>query len=426
MTTTTGFRIDLEPLRTPAYRRFVIAWSLSLASLWVFYTAQTWTFLESSGTAAAVAYLPIALVIPVPIALIVGGLLTDSRGPKTILVLAQAATALTIGFIGVLDLAHQLTFVPTLATGLLMGVFGGLGSVPAQALMVRMVDRRLIASAYALSLVTVGLGRLVGGPIGGVIVQAVGSAPAFAVSAGGVLLATLLFVTLPDVEPLDAAGARISRRDLADAIGWVRYMPAAIAVIAFDAILAGLVYPYTAVVPVIARDLLGGGAADLGVLIAAGGVGVLVGGTIITPLARRLGQGRLLVAGVLAAAAGIAGLAMSGSVLTSSVLAAVAGGASNVASVTSGLLLQTMSPPRLRGRVLALDGVVANIVNPASLLGVGLLVDRIGAQVVLLAMSGLIALAVGSIVLAHRPVVGLDVDGQGRAIGVPPPRRRSA
>ena len=166
-----------------------------------------------------------------------------------------------------------------------------------------------------------------------------------------------------------------------------------------------------------ARDLLGGGAADLGVLIAAGGVGVLIGGTIISPLARRLGQGRLLVTAVVAAGTGIAGLALSGSVLSSSVLATVAGGASNAASVTSGLLLQTMSPPRLRGRVLALDGVASNIVNPASLLGVGLLVDRVGAEPVLLAMGGLIVVAVVTIIVAHRPMLDLDVDAQGQATG---------
>ena len=43
----------LEPLQNPAYRRFVVASVIVSVSSWVFYTAQTWSFLASSGTAAA-------------------------------------------------------------------------------------------------------------------------------------------------------------------------------------------------------------------------------------------------------------------------------------------------------------------------------------------------------------------------------------
>ena len=79
-----------EPLGVPAYRRYFVASMVASMCSWIFYTAQTWTFLESSGTAAAVAYLPVVLVVPVPIALIVGGVLTDRRGPNSTLILPRA------------------------------------------------------------------------------------------------------------------------------------------------------------------------------------------------------------------------------------------------------------------------------------------------------------------------------------------------
>src|SRR3990172_3338179 len=281
----------LEPFRNGAYRRFFLASVIGSVCSWIFYTAQTWTFLESGGTAAAVAYLPIVLVIPVPIALVIGGVFTERRGPKATLILAQAATAATVGVVGLLDAVHQLTFIPTLATGFLLGVFSGLGSVPASGLLLRIVDGRMVAKAFALSLIAVGIGRLVGGTLGGAVVAGFGSVAAFAVAFTGITAATLIFASLPHVEPLDVGGPQISRRDLLEAIAWARRMPAALALIAADAILAALIYPYTAVVPVIARDLLSGGAAELGVLIAAGGGGALIGGTVLAPLARTVGQG---------------------------------------------------------------------------------------------------------------------------------------
>ncbi len=402
-----------ELLANAAYRRYLLASVIGSVCSWIFYTAQTWNFLESSGTAAAVAYLPMVLVIPVPIALVVGGILTDRRGPNATLVFAQAATAVTMASLALLESAGLLTFLPTILTGFVLGVCSGLGSVPGQALLLRVVDPRVVAKAFALSLVTTGIGRLLGGPIGGLVAEQFGVIPAFLIAATGIALATLLYLTLPKAAPLETSGAQISRRDLGDAIGWVRRMPAAMALIAVDATMAAVIYPYTAIVPVIARDLLGGGAADLGILISAGGVGAIVGGIMLAPIGRRLGQARLFLGGVVVAGAGIAVLGFSHSVVVSSVVAAVIGGASIGASVTSGLLLQTMAPPRLRGRVLALDSVLWNLVNPVSLLVLGLSVEQLGAGPVLLAMGCLTALSVATIALAHRPVLGLDVNAKG-------------
>jgi predicted MFS family arabinose efflux permease len=407
------FRGALEPLASAPYRRFLAASVIGAVSSWIFYTAQTWNFLEASGTAAAVAFLPMVLVIPVPIALVVGGVLTDRRGPNTALVAAQALTAVTMASIALLESTHLLTFLPTLATGFVLGVCSGLGSVPAQALLMRVVDPRVVARAFALSLVTTGVGRLLGGPIGGAVAEAFGPVPAFIIAATGVLIATILFATLPKAAPLETTGVQISRRDLADAIGWVRRTPAAMALIAVDATLAGVVYPYTAIVPVVARDLLGGGAADLGILVSAGGVGAILGGAVLAPVARRAGQGRLALLAVATAGLGVAGLGFSHSVPVSSAVAALIGGTSIGASVTTGLLVQTMTPPRLRGRVLALDSVIYNLVNPASLLILGLSVDGFGAAPVLLVMGLLTALCVSAVAVAHRPVLQLDVDSSG-------------
>ena len=135
--------------------------------------------------------------------------------------------------------------------------------------------------------------------------------------------------------------------------------------------------------------------------------------SVLAPLGRRLGQGRLFLVGVVVAGAGVAALGLSHSALASAAVAALIGGASIGASVTSGLLLQTMSPPRLRGRVLALDSVLWNLVNPVSLLVLGLAVAQIGAGPVLLAMGVLTASAIATIVLAQRPLLHLDMDARG-------------
>ena len=384
-----------------------------LISGWIFYTAQTWTFLQSNGTAAAVAYLPIAMVLPVPIALVVGGLLTDRRGPTTVLVASQIAVALTVGTMAVLTMAGLLSFWPTLVLGVLLGAMGGLGSVPGQAIMIRLVDRQQIASAYGLSLITYGVGRLVGGPIGGAVVHAFGPGPALALSASGFVVAALLFRTLPKLEGLQAATQGLSRRDLGDAISWARRSRPVLALLALEAIAAGLISPYTQMMSVIARDLLHGGSEDLGLLIASGGVGILVGGVVMAPLGRRLGQGRFLFLAIAISIVGVVGLSVSTVLVLSCACAAVAAGADNASALTRSLLLQTISPPRLRGRILALDGVVSALSNPICLLAIGLLVATYGPTPILFGMAMLAALGLVLVALADPPLLDIQVEGPG-------------
>jgi predicted MFS family arabinose efflux permease len=407
----------LAPLRSPAYRRFLVGTSLSQTSSWIYYTAVTWALLESDGTAAAVAFLPLVLVLPVPFTLVAAGLFTDRRGPRHVLLLSQLAIALVVGLAALLAAVHALTFVPTLAIGLLVGIFTGFETVPSQALIVRLVDAEEAPDAYGTSLLTIGTARIIGGPLGGALVGLGGAGPAFSVAAVGMLLALVLFMGLPRTEGL--ATAPVTRSLLLDfgrAVNWAKRARAALLMITIDALLSALIFPYLVLMPVVARDLVGGRATDLGYLIAAGGVGVMLGAFSVQTIGRRIGQGRLLIGAVLAASLGVAGLGLSSSLVLSALLAALVAGSTNAFGVTEGLLLQTMTPPQIRGRVLAIDGVIANIANPVGILTAGLLVDRFGGRVVLVGMAVIALVGVLAILGVRRPVVLLDVADDGALV----------
>src|SRR5205085_3012643 len=117
--------------------------------------------------------------------------------------------------------------------------------------------------------------------------------PAFAIAAVTMVVALVLFLGLPETEGLAKAPTTSSLLDLGRAIQWVSKARAAMLMIVADALLSAFIFPYIAVMPVVARDLVGGTAADLGFLIAAGGVGVLIGAFSIQAIGRRIGQGRL-------------------------------------------------------------------------------------------------------------------------------------
>jgi predicted MFS family arabinose efflux permease len=405
------------PLRSAEFRRFLGGVTLTNTSSWIYYTAVTWTMLQSNGAAAAVAFMPLMLVIPVPVSLLLAGQLTDRRGPRHVLLLSQIAMAAVIALAGVLALANMLSFIPTLAIGFLVGVITGFQTVPSQALIVRLVDQRDAASAYSTSLLTIGIARIVGGPVGGALVAVGGPGPAFLVAAAGAGGALLLFVALPQTEGLaKSAITRSTVLDIGRALTWATKARAALLMIVADALLSAFIFPYMAMLSLVARDVLHGTSADMGLLIAAGGVGVLIGAFTVQDLGRWLGQGRLLVVALVASAIGVAGLGSSSVLLLSAGLAGLVAAATNAFGVTEGLLLQTMTPPPIRGRVLAIDGVVANVANPLGILAVGLLAEQFGAGPVMLGMAVVAVGGVFAILAVRRPVVLLDVDEDGQLV----------
>jgi MFS family permease len=110
---------------------------------------MTWTVLQNAGTAAAVpAILPLVYVVPVPIAIVASGFLTDRRGPRFTLALSELGLGAALLLGAGLAVAGALSFGPTLLVGALVGTSVGLAQVPSQALIVRLVEQRDTAGSY--------------------------------------------------------------------------------------------------------------------------------------------------------------------------------------------------------------------------------------------------------------------------------------
>ena len=92
---------------------------------------------------------------------------------------------------------------------------------------------------------------------------------------------------------------------------------------------------------------------------------------------------------------------------------------------TAQFVLQTIAPPRMRGRVLALYSFVVYALLPISTTVVGLLADRFGVTAVLFGMGVLTFLGTVAIALANRDLPWIDVaEGHLTIHGAPAGRNR--
>jgi MFS family permease len=140
--------------------------------------------------------------------------------------------------------------------------------------------------------------------------------------------------------------------------------------------------------------------AFVGVLVAVQGVGAVAGGTTAAPLVRRIGEGQLIAAGLLTAAAGA--LLEAPPFLASVVAGCIIAGAAIPWLVVALIsLAQRLTPVELQGRVYSAVDVLITIPQTISIALGAALITIAGYRTLLLAMTTVMALA--GIYLLTRP-----------------------
>jgi MFS family permease len=137
--------------------------------------------------------------------------------------------------------------------------------------------------------------------------------------------------------------------------------------------------PYVVLMPVFARGVLGGGPHILGALMAATGVGAVIGALYLASRRSVLGLSRVIVVGGGLFGLGLIAFSYSRSLWLSLILLVFTGGGMMVQMASSNTLLQTLVDERMRGRVMSFYTMAFFGMAPLGSLCAGLLGDRFGA-----------------------------------------------
>jgi MFS family permease len=407
-------------IREPAYRRLLFAMTVSEIGLYAFETALFWSVFVGTGSTFDVALLYAGLVLPVLVLSVPVGILVDRRGPRAIFLWASVAATAVVGVAALIASTTGIGFEIALLLALLEGVFFACWAIPVQVIAARVVHATSMSSAIGLSAIPSGVGSIVGGLLGGVLVETSGSAAAFGVAAIGLGISVVAIVGLPVLPGLER-GAGMAALELRAAGRWVIESPVASAVVVLGAAAGFLVMSRFSLMPAVVRDVLAGGPSVLGLLTTAGGVGSLLGTLTVEGLGRRIGRGPALIATLGIAGASLAGIGVSRHLAIALPLAAILAGTMIVTQLTSQTLLQMLAPARMRGRVLALYDVVRLGLVPAGSLVAGAIVPSVGISGVLVAYGvALLLIAAATIVLCRPLVVVRDPP----ALAADPAQRR--
>ena len=342
-----------SPLRYAVFRRIWTASLLSNLGLLVLGVGAAWTMTKISSSTSMVALVQTSLMLPVALVSTPAGAIADMFDRRIVglvalsIALAGSISLSALAWLGVMTPALLLVSCFIIGSG--MALFG-----PAwQASVSEQVPAEALPSAVALNGISYNIARSFGPAIGGVIVASAGAVAAFITNALLYLpLLIVLFFWRRLKEPSRLPPERLARA----VISGVRYIihSPPIRIVLGRTLVTGIAGgSVSALMPIVARDLLHGGAQTYGVMLGAFGMGAVIGALNISKLRGRLGDEVsirlcMIVMGVCVALVAISRLpVLSGSAL-------VLAGAGWTASVTLfNVGVQLAAPRWVAGRALA-------------------------------------------------------------------------
>ena len=356
------------------FRIFWLGQLVSVTGTWMQTVAQGWLVLTLTGSpfvlglAAAVRSLPV-LVLALP-----AGYVADRFDRRVIVLCTTTAATIASGALGVLTIANAVDITTVLVLAGVLGVTNAFEMPARQSYVSELAGKRNLANAIALNSLLFNSARVVGPAIAGILVAIVGPGWAFLLNSVTYLpvIAGLLMISLVHVPRLGVE----ARSAIPEVVAYLRTEPRVAMLLALLAAQTIFASGQFILAPSLAQDL-GEGAEGLGVLLAASGAGAVVGGLRLAATAGRSSRWRFLLAASLALAAGLAGIGLAGSYPIVLLCFVVAGWGTVTFNASSNTLLQTITPDRLRGRVMSLYTVALLGLMPFGGLLLGSLADQL-------------------------------------------------
>ncbi len=359
-----GARVSLrrtfQALRHRDFRLYWAALIVSLLGLSFQTVAQQWLVYRLTGSAlqlGIVGFIPALLSAP---GSILGGLLADRVSRRRLVLITQSAMVGPPVGLALVIWSGQVQVWHIIAAASLLGFVAAIDLSVRTAMIPQLVAPQDLLNAQSLSSLVYQMARIVGPALAGLAIARVGEAVCFLIN-GLSYLAMVGAMAAMQLGPEAAVRERARRKGLVGSLlEGIRYTLRDRLVLGLFVVLAvqGLfLYPLVTLLPVFAKDILGGGAQSFGWLTTATGVGSLLGALAVANLGPGR-RGKMLIAGGLILPFVLAAFAWSRWLpLSVPMLMLWGAGIVLITTVTATTLL-TVVPDKVRGRVNSLGLLV--------------------------------------------------------------------
>ena len=264
-----------SPLRNPQYRSYWCAGLIANFGWLIQSVGAAWLMMSISGSAQMVAMVQSAVSLPMMMCLILAGTLADRLGRRAVILIAQTGALCISIALAIWAWMDWLTPWSLLALTFGLGVTRAFNHPAWQTYVSDFMPRAQLSPAINLNSLSFNIARAVGPALGGVIVASFGAVVGFVINAVVNVAMVATMIMRKDGRAVDTQSVSFCR-SIIDGARYVLSMPVLMQLTLFGAIFNFAGTALMALMPIIAREILNGGAEVYGLLLGAFGFGAII------------------------------------------------------------------------------------------------------------------------------------------------------
>ena len=392
-------------LSLPHYRRLwlgtlpaTLAWQMSVV-------ATGYAALTISGSATVLGLVSGAVGLPMLLFSLVGGVVADRLPRRMVLLMTQSLLGLSALILASLVAGGWLQVWHLVALGLVQGVAFSFNMPARQAYMAELVSPHLLRNAVGLNNAGVNFCRIAGPALGGGLLSLpfVGIGGVFAVMTAMYLVVIATLLSLPHATGRPSRPAEPGSSGLEQLLEGLRYLRGSSTLLsllglAFLTVFFGM--PYQQLMPVFSERVFMVGAAGLGVLMAATGIGSLAGSLTVAALGGIRQPARLQLFLGVGFGLSLVAFALAPVYWLAVALLTLVGFTSSSYTTLNSTLIMSNTEPRLYGRVMSVY-LLTFAMTPIAALPLAWMAEHVGGRPTVVSAGLVVALAVLAVAIFY-------------------------
>ena len=383
---TMSLKSTFRALQYRNYRFFFIGQGTSLIGTWMQRIATAWLVYRLTNSALLLGITGFVSQIPTFIFAPFGGVFADKWDRKKILLITQVLAMAQALVLAIMVANGSITVTWIIILNICLGIINAFDITARQSFVVEIVDRKEdLGNAIALNSSMVNGARILGPSITGILIASMGEGPCFFINSASylvIIIALLLMRTAPVKRKIEQS---TMLHDFREGFNYILKSVPMRSTILLLALVSLLGMPYQVLMPVFAKDILGGGPNTLGFLMGAAGLGALVGAVFLASRKSAHNLWNLIPLAAVVFGTGLIAFSLSGNLPLSLLLLMITGFGMMIQMASSNTLLQILTDDDKRGRVMAFYIMAFMGMAPFGSLFAGSLAGKIGAPATLLA-----------------------------------------
>jgi MFS family permease len=349
--------LRLRAFEALGQRDFRLLWSghvFASMAFWMDQVTRGWLIYELTNSTVQLGMVRGVQAIPILLLSPIAGSAADRYSRKFQIILAQIIDASMLAALASLILTGFIEPWHIYATAFGTAMVQSFQQPARAAIISDLVAGKAITNAIGLMSIVFNVARSTGPALAGVLIASFGTGGTYATQAMFFFLATYWTFRLRPGNPVSTAHRHSFGQSIIE--GWkFSWQNEIVRAALLISILASLfIVPFMTLLPVFARDILAVGATGQGLLLTAMGVGALTSAVVLASVGDRIPRGMFMLGGVIVNGIGVIVFAFSPSFQLSMLMMVVAGCTTVCSHALVQTVLQTYSPPELRGRTIAL------------------------------------------------------------------------